>query len=291
MGIGDDCAVIKKDSKNYWLLTTDALVEGVHFSTAYFSPEALGVKAWAINVSDIAAMGGKPLYGLVSLGLPQNIPTRWVQKFYQGLNQSVHKTGGAIIGGNLSSSRKEIWISITLIGSVLKRNCKLRQGARVGDSIWVTGPLGLSAKGLQLLKQGKKKPLKFIHAHKCPPNRLKEGKFLGSCREVTAMMDLSDGLMMDGARLSEANGLQVQIDWGKIPHPDLSPKQVLASGEDYELLFTVKKGHERAFCAQATRVGMCFFPIGRMLWGKGVSVIGKKGSKIKLKSKGYDHFA
>lgn len=272
-GIGDDCAVIRKDSQNYWLLTTDALVEGVHFKRGD-SARFLGQKSWSTNASDVAAMGGKPHYALMSLGLPDRISSQWIRNFYAGVKASSGKTGGTIIGGNVSRS-SELWISLTMVGSVPKGNCKFRKGARVGDTVWVSGPLGVAA------QNGFKK---------IPPNRLKEGMLLGSLPFVTAMMDISDGLMMDLGRMALASGVGATIYFDHVPHPGLKPSLVLTGGEDYELLFTVRAGKENFFQAHARRKGFKFFQIGVVKKRNKVEVVDRDGSIIKLKSMGYDHF-
>lgn len=272
-GIGDDCAVIRKDSRNYWLLTTDALVERVHFKRGD-SARFLGQKSWITNSSDVAAMGGKPHYALISLGLPDRISSQWIRDFYAGVRAASRKTGGAIIGGNISQAR-ELWISLTMVGSVPQKKCKFRSGARPGESVWVSGPLGVAAQH---------------RFKKIPPNRLKEGMFLGSLPFVTAMMDVSDGLMMDLGRLSQASGVGATIYFDHVPHPGLKPSLVLAGGEDYELLFTVRAGKENLFQAHARRKGFQFFQIGVVKKGHKVEAVDRDGAVIKLKSMGYDHF-
>ena len=188
-GIGDDAAVVNYNKQYYLLLTTDSLVENVHFSK-FFTPEQIGMKAVEINVSDIAAMGGFPKYALVSLIIPKNTDINFIDKLYDGINKAAKKYKISIIGGNLSNG-KEISVTIAMFGFVEKKNLRLRSNAKANDLIAVTGNLGASAAGLQLLKAKMKGS--SVNYHLNPESRLNAARLLAKCG-INAMEDISDGL-------------------------------------------------------------------------------------------------
>lgn len=272
-GIGDDCAVVLGRAGFYMLLTTDSLVEDVHFCAGNIAPEQLGFKALAVNLSDVAAMGGVPLYVLVSLGLPPSLPAVWIKEFYGGMDQLARQHRVSIVGGNISSAEK-LHIHITLVGEVKRAHCKWRKGARDQDRIYVTGPMGGAALAL--------KEKKYL----APPVRVREGQDLGSLDSVTSMTDVSDGLLADLQHILDASGCGAILQYDAIPKPDSSgliPDMVLSGGEDYELLFTAAEN----FNSMENPGVWC---IGRMTHDRGLSVLDKDGSPIKVEGRGFDHF-
>jgi len=301
-GIGDDCAVVHKGNGLLELLTTDTLVEGIHFDPKYFTPFEVGKKAFAVSLSDIAAMGGTPKHALISLGISQKISESWILDFYAGMDQMAREFNVSIVGGNITRLPKSFFVSVTLTGEVEKGKCKFRKGAQVGDSIYVTGAIGSSAVGLCLLKKGKTKESPFIRAHKTPSPELAAGRFLSGETGVTAMIDISDGLVADLKHLFEASpGVSAEILFGDIPtekgieilikENKLSLHEVvLSGGEDYQLLFTVKSTAEAALLERAKKKGLHFYRIGTLGEGeKEVKILDSMGQEIKGKWEGFDH--
>lgn len=224
--IGDDAAVIKFPEKHLLLFTSDMLIEGVHFDLKTASWGAIGHKALARNVSDIAAMGGAPKYATVSLGLPKNYNLKNIKALYNGIKKTARKFGVLIAGGDVSSSKKLI-INIALIGLAKKAEITYRDTAKKGELIFVTGKLGGSIKG---------KHLSFTP-------RLKEARYLVEKFKPTSMIDLSDGLARDlGHIIGQSNvGARLYKENIPIAKESSSIKNALYDGEDFELLFTIEK--------------------------------------------------
>lgn len=279
-GIGDDCAVIKSHKDKYLLYTCDSLVSGVHFSEKYSTPYQIGRKAAAVNISDIAAMGGKPNYFLVSLFLPEGTTEKFIDELYQGLTEECNLYDIDIIGGNIAKSNQFI-IDLFLIGEVSSNNLLLRSGAKVGDLVLVTGTLGDSAAGLKLLQS------------RIPTPRIKEGMIIAQSKKATSMIDISDGLSSDLLHICEASQVGVKLFTDKIPVSDsVKIDLALNGGEDYELCFTVPAKYasdvsqkiEKETATKVTIVGEIISKIqGRWL-------IDSAGKKSPLKAKGWDHF-
>lgn len=301
-GIGDDCAVVHKGNGLLELLTTDTLVEGIHFDPKYFTPFEVGKKAFAVSLSDIAAMGGTPRLALVSLGIASSISEEWILDLYAGMDQMAREFNVSIVGGNITHFPKHFFVSVTLTGDVEKGKCKFRKGAQVGDALYVTGAIGSSAVGLSLLKRGKTKESPFIRAHKTPSPELAAGRFLSCETGVTAMIDISDGLVADLKHILEVSpGVSAEILFDDIPTEKgievlvkenrLSlPQVVLSGGEDYQLLFTVKPLVEAALLERAKKKGLRFHRIGTL--GEGdqqVKIVGSDGQEMKGKWAGFDH--
>lgn len=299
VGIGDDAA-LWKGSRRLQVATTDSLVEGVHFSVQYCDWESLGWKSLAINLSDIAAMGGIPLYALVSLSLPGSVLVKDITSFYNGMLKLCKVSGTAIAGGNFSSSNQVV-ITLTVFGEVSEGKNLLRSGAEPGDVVALTGYTGLAAAGLEVL-QGKKKPDRksaslFTKAFLRPEPRLKEAAFLAS-RGVKAAVDISDGLLRDLSHICQSSKVEVEIDLGSIPvHPALRENfgrkalsLALEGGEDYELLFTASEQNfsrvERGTGCPVTVIGRV---TGKSSRGK-LTLRDEKGRGISWEKGGWEHF-
>ena len=253
VGIGDDCAVIPAGRGVAWLVTADALVEGVHFLKDQISPNDLGYKTIAVNVSDIAAMGGVPKYAFLSIAFPKTVDCDWACRVVQGVKDACEKWNISLLGGDTVGSKRDIFINLTLIGSARRTCIKYRHQAKAGDVICVTGCLGDSGGGLKALQEGSAKDgdaSHLIHAHFHPEPHLEEGAWLASHREIHAMMDVSDGLDCDLKRLVRSSNCGASIETSRVPISDplvkVSLKNqwdvlklALTGGEDYCLLLTI----------------------------------------------------
>lgn len=257
VGIGDDCAVIPLSPEtggapaSDLLVSTDMLVEGTHFLMEDISPRQLGWKSAAVNISDIAAMGGKPIATFLSLALPKTLPEQWMQEFMEGYNGISEKYGAALLGGDTTCSPDRICINVTVLGTCPRGKAKLRSAARPGDLVCVTGTLGDSAAGLRLILGGQKGAApRLMDRHYTPTPRVEEGLALSCLPGVHAMMDISDGVGSDLRHILDESGVGARIDTGKLPISkelqDLCIKKgwdprelALCGGEDYELLFTM----------------------------------------------------
>lgn len=257
VGIGDDCAVIPLSPEtggapaSDLLVSTDMLVEGTHFLMEDISPRQLGWKSAAVNISDIAAMGGKPIATFLSLALPKTLPEQWMQEFMEGYNEISEKFGAALLGGDTTCSPDRICINVAVLGTCPRGKAKLRSAARPGDLVCVTGTLGDSAAGLRLILDGQKGAApRLIDRHYTPTPRVEEGLALSCLPGVHAMMDISDGVGSDLRHILDESGVGARIDTGKLPiskelqalcsEKGWDPKELaLSGGEDYELLFTM----------------------------------------------------
>jgi thiamine-monophosphate kinase len=295
LGIGDDAAVIR-GRKKLGLLTTDLLIEDVHFIAALNPPRFLGRKSLNVNLSDIAAMGGTPRFALLGLALRKSLDKTWVRDFFAGMKEAARESGVALVGGDISSAGK-IAVSVTIIGDA--DAFIPRSGARPGDLVFVSGHLGDAASGLRLLRIGyrpgqDKRADPLLWAFLDPAPQIALGRALSRRKTASSMIDTSDGLSVDLRHLCEESGTGAAVELGRLP---LSPpiriferypeRLALHGGEDYQLLFTVNPGKARDVQRLARR-----FPIsriGRMTRGKAVEVVDKSGKKRPLEPKGYEH--
>jgi thiamine-monophosphate kinase len=302
LGIGDDAAVIKITPKRYLIFTTDALREGVHFDLSYYSYQEVGWKAMAANLSDVAAMGGIPTFGLISLGLPKNKNTEDVLKIYKGMNDLAKRHGCKLCGGDIFLS-SEIIISVALLGETEPEFLVKRSGAKPGDLICVTGDLGQSQAGLELLKGKKSSKPGRLRKHLKPVPRIKEARKLIQILDVTSMIDISDGFGSDLHHIAEESRVGALVFEKKIPvsRTLLKMAQVLkkkpldlalSSGEEYELLLTIKKGQEEKLKDLKRKApGLKVTVLGEIKDKKeGLKILDSKGKLKKLKRSGYSHF-
>jgi len=305
-GIGDDAAALLPSKKKLRLFTTDALVEGIHFKRRFSSFQQVGYKALAVNVSDIAAMGGQPRFFLVSLGLPEDVSLRKLSELYRGLERGMREYGTDLIGGNTSAIKGPFFISITLIGEVDEEEMLPRDGAKAGDLLFVTGSLGDAAAGLERLQKGlgPSRRSALVQRQLRPGARLREGRLLAQARIPSAMIDVSDGLAADLGHILKQSGLGAELDLSRIPlssalkrhvkqhAPEKSPLDyALYGGEDYELLFSVPEEKLPKLEALIRSGALQAARIGRLLdRGKGLLAEEGDGRRRKLRLKGYDHF-
>jgi thiamine-monophosphate kinase len=301
-GIGDDVAVIEMGSK-VLLVTTDILIEDIHFNRSWIDPYSLGSKALAVNLSDIAAMGGIPKYFLISIGLPKNLPLSFISSFYRGLKKEAKRFRVELIGGDTSLSQK-IVINICLLGEGRKRDLLFRKGARVGDDLFVSGTLGDAALGLKILQE--KKKIKgaegLIKKHLSPCPRVKMGQAIAKHHWATAMIDVSDGLLIDTSHLLQESGVGVQVWEDRILLSRLYQKWVhsfskdpfqfaLSGGEDYELLFTAPIEMRKRISSLSRSLKIPITRIGEILPKKeGLHIIRKDGKHYSPSRLGFEHF-
>ncbi len=307
-GIGDDVAVLDTGGNELLLATVDAQVEEIHFLARLSTPEQLGRRALAINVSDIAAMGGQPRFALVSLVLPGAIEVAWVEALYQGLRAVADETGTAIVGGNLARSPAGIVIDVTVLGSVQREHLLLRSGARPGDRVLVTGRLGDAAAGLHLalheepeLDPGARATL--LARYLTPTPRLAEAQVIARSRLATAMIDLSDGLSSDIGHICARSGVGARIDVARLPIASATAtvaafkgmpawQLALSGGEDYELCFTAPAAAAGKLAALVEReTGTPVADIGEILpQNQGRMLVFADGATAPLDPQGWNHF-
>ena len=251
--IGDDCAVIERGDEA-WLLSTDLLVEGVHFRRDWSSAEDIGHKALAVNLSDIAACGGQAAHVFLSMALPQDTELSWIQSFARSFLNLAKATGVTLIGGDTARSPRDLFFNVAVWGSAQRNSVKLRSHAKAGDVLCTTATLGDAGAGLRILQQGL--PINtpereaLCQAHRRPRAAIEEGLWLGQRPEVRGMMDLSDGLASDLDRLTEASGTRAMVQTGDlVPSPALQKfcssekinplELMIGGGEDHSLLSSV----------------------------------------------------
>ena len=290
LGIGDDASLVRR-GRSFQLVSTDLLIEGVHFRLGDASMEVLAEKALAVNISDIAAMGGRAQYFYLGLGFPDRLAAADLRRFFSGLSRAARKWGVELAGGDYSRSDKLV-IAITIVGESARP--VLRSGARSGDLIGISGATGGSALGLKLLLAGAKRS-PFIRLHQRPQPQCAKGLRLS--RFAHAMIDISDGLLLDLSRVLQASGAGAEIDYERIPltasfrrecrrHGLAERELVLAGGEDYELLFTVPPEKEKLL--RKTR--MSYHIIGRVTRGRRL-LVRENGRPLSVNSFGFDHFS
>jgi len=299
VGIGDDAAVLTAQPRRSPLVSCDMLVENVHFDLSYTSPFELGVKAAAVNLSDIAAMGGRAENLFVSLALPKNSRLKFIEEFYNGLKDMAKRYSVNIAGGDTVASPQGIVINITVTGSCQSEELCLRSQARAGDFIAVTGTLGDAAAGLRLLQNGGGAGLDFaaplIRRQLVPQPQLEIAGRIA--RHVHAMNDISDGLSSESHEIAAASGVKLILDEEKLP---LSRELLQAAlwmnadatdfalygGEDYQLVLTLD---EAAYALLRTEKEPLTL-IGHVETGRGVFLRQKDGRIVELTAKGYNHF-
>ncbi len=303
-GIGDDAAVIRPDGKTPLLVTNDLMIEDVHYRAAWMSPFDLARKLVRINVSDIAAMGGQPAFGLLSIGLPSPLGENWLQDFSGGLSQAFKTFGITLIGGDTSQSPGPVIVALTLMGKAINGAFVPRHSPRPRDTLYVTGTLGDAAAGLTILEsQTEDSPSHrntreafLITRHIAPTPRVAVAGEIAARQLASCMIDISDGLVADLGHLLEKSDLGAEISLESIP---LSPAfrdtasgcnpspelLILEGGEDYELLFTSPIQPEKMAKEIA---GVPLTPIGTITDNKGIRIF-KDGALFPVGTGGFKH--
>ena len=274
-GIGDDCAVLGHDSRRYLLWGADMLVEGTHFRVKETGYRKIGRKAVAVNISDIAAMGGVPAYITAAVGIPPRMKRTAVGAVYDGIFGICEDYGIRVIGGDTNRSDRLI-ISVSIIGFVEKKRLIRRNGAREGDLILVTGPV----------RDGRRNHLDFVP-------RLKEARFLSARYRIHSMIDVSDGIAPDLGRICAESGLGCKVYAGSIPlSRGLTLDEALYYGESFELLFTMSAPESRRLFLDMRSGGRdpLYFIIGEMSRKSGgLRLIRDEGRSVAMKTEGYRH--
>lgn len=308
LGIGDDCALLGLQPNEDAAVTTDLSVEGRHFILDWHAPETVGHRALARGLSDLAAMGARPVAAFLSLGLPPELTRKrsggasWIDRFYAGLLKLAHDAGAPLAGGDLAQSPL-VLADVVLVGAVPRGRALLRSGARPGHLLYVTGRLGGAAAGLEGLaalaaaakKPGPPKiPAKLaaqLAPHLAPQPRLKQGLWLQRHRAASAAIDLSDGLSTDLTHLCEESDVAAEIDAAALPlHAGASLEQALHGGEDYELLFAAPPETQMP----RTIAGVSVTRIGRVTArraGRPLMMLITEKDRQPLEAHGWQHFS
>ena len=314
-GIGEDAALIRTSSRDWMVLTTDLLAEGVHFDLATTSLEDVGYRAAVANLSDIASMGAAPRYLLVAVAIPPGLHTGKIPRLYRGLMQACRPFHVHLVGGDTSASSQGLFISITLTGAVEAGQALRRDRARPGDWVYVTGTLGDSRAGLMMLTTGtqtvgkaasrppRTAAIRFLlRRHHRPAARIDEGRWLVKKRLATAAIDLSDGLAGDVRHLCAQSRVGVEVSRAALPISQpcatfarsrgLDPADLaLAGGEDYELLFTVRDSDRARLESEAARLRYHCTCVGRIKpVSFGLQIRAEDGSLGPLVTGSYEHF-
>lgn len=303
VGIGDDAAVVEPERNRLEVLSVDALVEGVHFDRAFTPPGAIGHRALAANLSDLAAMGAEPRLALLSLGLPETFPTADFDALIDGIAALATKYRLHVAGGNLTRSPGPLIVDVTVTGTVKPRRALLRGGARPGDELYVSGTIGAAAAGLQMLRASTKSSntelAPCIDRYLYPDPRVRLGSILARNRAAGACMDLSDGLADAVRQMAEASGVGAIVEAGDLPiDPEARRwfesrgaepvREAISGGDDYELLVAVRPRTRGRLAAALrhggvalTRIGVCTPDGGALL---------RRGGATEPVPRGYTHF-
>jgi thiamine-monophosphate kinase len=293
-GIGDDSAVLAIPKGHQALVTTDFSLEGVHFRREWHPPDSVGQRCLARGLSDIAAMGGEPIAAFLSLGLPRDLPQKWVDAFVRGLLKLGADYGVSLAGGDTAESPAGVLADIIVLGSIPRGKAVLRSGARHGDRIYVTGSLGASAATLRLLFAGKARiRARDFQQHFYPNPLIDVGRFLRENSLASAMIDISDGLSTDLAHICQESGVGAEILEEAIPKAiigrparEVDLRAALHGGEDYELLFTVRRGRR----VPSQVAGIPIAEIGQITDDRKVTLINQRGVGQELRPQGWEHF-
>ena len=302
--IGDDCCEVIAHGS--WLISTDTLVDSVHFDSSFHPPHLLGRKSIAVNLSDIAAMGARPRFVQLSLCLPENLEWEWISSYLDGVFEILREYDTVLVGGDTVKGR-ELVISVTVFGEPTANGALYRSGAREGDTVWVSGALGSAGGGLELLVHEKKYPGKLdlslfqslLDGHLDPVPCIDLGMDLARSGMVTAMQDISDGLATDLAHICLASGVSANIKADQLPHlPELESAAkalglwhedlMLRSGEDFQLVFTVGKGRDQEFSDFMKKYDWEITRIGTIHAGQGV-FLEREGGTEEISFQGYEH--
>jgi thiamine-monophosphate kinase len=314
VGIGDDAAVLNGRAGYQWVVSCDTMVQDVHFRPDTMTYSAIGFKAMASNISDIAAMGAEPRFAVVALTIPRDVPEHALQEMYDGLYQCAEQYGVAVVGGDTTGTPAGLTVTVTVIGEVEAGRALLRSSAKPGDEVFLTGPIGLSAAGLELLlKRGRSaydstdmgpEELRLVMAHQRPLPQVEAGRILSASGLGHALNDISDGLASEAWELAEASRCGIVLDESLLPvNPELAAYAVrtgadsldwmLYGGEDYQLVGTVAAEDAGRLAGLFAEAGLDFYRIGHVAGSGGnpvVTICRRDGTTVPIGKKGYNHF-
>lgn len=304
MGIGDDCALFKVTEGMSIILTTDMLIERVHFLRDVMTPYQIGYKSLAVNLSDIAASGGIAKEAFVSIAVPESVSVEDLLEIYRGMKELASGFDVNITGGDTTGSLQDLIINIAITGEVEDELVLLRSGAKEDDLICVTGSLGDSAAGLDMILHRREEINNFpqlINQHLMPYPHLEQGRIIAQSRLANAMMDISDGLASDIRHICNASGLGALIYENQLPLSESIQKYIskfkldllrmaTGIGEDYNLLVTVPSGNFDSLKNKLNNQGHDLYAVGRMTADKEIMIVRKEGNKEVLQIGGWDHF-
>lgn len=306
-GIGDDAAVLDMGGEKALLVTIDSLVEEIHFTLRTHTPYQLGYKAMAVNLSDIAAMGGEPRYALVSISARPDMKVQLIEEIYEGMERMAREAGVSVVGGDTTGSQSHLFISVAVIGECPKGEVIYRSGAKVGDVLILTGSVGDSAAGLKLLSGSKAPSLSqeeveyLKRRHLMPQPRLRAARRVASLKLANAMIDVSDGVSSEIWHICRSSRVGAEIYAERMPISEparkfasdlgLSPlKLALDGGEDYELLLTASEEKVEEIRSALAELNLDISVIGRILPYDRGCVLKSKGGKFELRQGGFTHF-
>ena len=315
VGIGDDAAVVEPERNRVAVLSVDALVEGVHFDRAFTPPDAIGHRALAVNLSDLAAMGAEPRLALLSLALPETMTVAGFDAMIAGFASLAARHRVHLAGGNLTRSPGPLVVDVTVMGTAKRRRALLRGGARPGDELYVSGTIGAALAGLQMLRERRlsttedtedteEQSESCVHRYLYPEPRIRLGSMLGRNRAASACMDLSDGLADAVWQIAEASGVGAAIEAGALPiDPDAREwfasrgadveHEAITGGDDYELLIAVRPRARGRLAAAHRHGGVPLTRIGTCTGDRAIVMrrtVGDAAIDAQPLPRGYSHF-
>jgi thiamine-monophosphate kinase len=311
VGIGDDAAVLNGQLGFQWVVSCDTMVRDVHFKPETMTYKNIGFKAMASNISDLAAMGAVPMFALIAISVPASVAEEDLKELYDGLYECAACFGVAVVGGDTTSCPRDLTVTVTAIGQVENGRALLRSAAREGDAVFITGPVGMSAAGLDLLlKRGGSaydragltdNQLRLVHAHQEPRPQVKAGRLLLTSGLGRALNDISDGLASEAWELAEASACSIElveellpVDKALLEYAGESTLDLMLNGgEDYQLVGTADGAAVKELADIFHREGLALHVIGRVHAGKelpGVTLRKRNGSMIPVGKRGYNHF-
>jgi len=297
LGIGDDAAALLPTPHHLTLITSDMLLEGVHFDLSFCDPQSLGRKSLAVNLSDLAAMGARPRQFLLGIALPAELSLEFMDGFMAGVLAMAERFGVTLVGGDTCASKGGLAISITALGEQVPERVVKRSGASVGDLIYLSGTVGDAAAGLAELRRGVREGF-LVERQLDPQPRVAAGVALAEAGLASAMIDVSDGVLADLGHICELSGTGARLNLGGLP---LSAEYraacgadpfalALSGGEDYELLFCSPRDRRAEVEALFQKVGLPVSLLGEITEGNQVELFTPAGEPYTLARRGFDHF-
>lgn len=299
LGPGDDAAVLRLIPPESVVVSSDLSVEDIHFRREWLTWDAIGFRAVAAALSDLAAMAARPIGVLVSLAVPPELDARTLAEVAGGMGVCLREHGAGLLGGDLSRSPGPVVIDVTVIGAAARP--VERSGAAPGHEVWVTGRLGGAAAAAAAWSGGLEPHPAARRAFERPRPRLLEARVLAESADVRAMIDLSDGLASDAEQIAAASGVRLVLEAGAVPvhevlenwaRPDAALAIAVGGGEDYELLAVLAPGTGLEAAARLSReFGLDLTRVGAVVEGTGVAWVSREGGAMDAPGSGFDHFS